>query len=257
MLYKALQSFILNNVFFRLMKNKFMYLIIIGIVLIFFIPFCSSAKIEGTLYDLALDPVDKGIVVVGSEPEQRLVAINGTFVFELKPGSYTIQGNAVINNDVWVAEEKIVIGDEGNYVFDLILEPVFDEGEISFDDESDLDLIDDVDYNVFVLGVGLLIIFIIVFLLVLFHVKNSKKDKKNITSNQENEEPREISYDQDEIKNKVIQVIKDAGGRITQKELRNKFSYSEAKVSLVLAELESEGRVSKIKKGRGNILVLK
>ena len=55
----------------------------------------------------------------------------------------------------------------------------------------------------------------------------------------------------------VLQVMKEQGGRITQKELRKYFPLSEAKVSLLLTELEAKGKIEKIKKGRGNIILLK
>jgi len=53
-------------------------------------------------------------------------------------------------------------------------------------------------------------------------------------------------------------VIKNYGGRITQKELREKLpQHGEAKVSLMVDELEDMGIVKKFRKGRGNILVLR
>jgi len=42
--------------------------------------------------------------------------------------------------------------------------------------------------------------------------------------------------------------------RLTQKELRKKLPWSEAKVSLIVADLEERGLIKKLKKGRGNIL---
>lgn len=57
--------------------------------------------------------------------------------------------------------------------------------------------------------------------------------------------------------NKVVEVLKAQGGRVTQKELRKAFPLSEGKVSLMITELEHKGVVEKIKKGRGNILILK
>ena len=55
----------------------------------------------------------------------------------------------------------------------------------------------------------------------------------------------------------VIDIIKADGGKITQRDLRRKLSYSEAKVSLMVSDLENRGIIEKIKKGRGNIIVLK
>ena len=54
-----------------------------------------------------------------------------------------------------------------------------------------------------------------------------------------------------------VEKIREAGGRINQLELRQQLPYSEAKVSLMLADLESRGLIRKIKKGRGNIIILK
>nr|QNO47478.1 hypothetical protein MJFALNKJ_00011 [Methanosarcinales archaeon ANME-2c ERB4] len=55
----------------------------------------------------------------------------------------------------------------------------------------------------------------------------------------------------------VLLVIRDGGGRITQKELRARLKYSEAKVSLMITDLEDRGVVKKVKKGRGNVIILK
>lgn len=54
----------------------------------------------------------------------------------------------------------------------------------------------------------------------------------------------------------LLKVISAMGGRTTQTELRKKLSYSEAKISLMLTDLESRGLIKKIKKGRGNIIIL-
>lgn len=52
-------------------------------------------------------------------------------------------------------------------------------------------------------------------------------------------------------------IISDHGGRIAQAELRKELPYSEAKVTLMLADLEDRGYIRKIKKGRGNIIIQK
>ena len=61
---------------------------------------------------------------------------------------------------------------------------------------------------------------------------------------------------EDEDLSKVLEVIKKNDGRITQKEIRKQLSLSEAKISLVISQLESEKKIKKIKKGRGNIIIL-
>ncbi|WP_445475603.1 helix-turn-helix transcriptional regulator [Methanococcoides methylutens] len=54
----------------------------------------------------------------------------------------------------------------------------------------------------------------------------------------------------------VPDIIGSNGGRINQKDLRSKLSYSEAKVSLIVSDLENRGLVEKFKKGRGNIIII-
>ena len=56
---------------------------------------------------------------------------------------------------------------------------------------------------------------------------------------------------------KVIKILKEEGGRATQKVIRKEIPLSEAKISLMIAELEHKGVIEKIKKGRGNIIILK
>ena len=52
----------------------------------------------------------------------------------------------------------------------------------------------------------------------------------------------------------IIDIINANDGRITQKDLRSKLKYSEAKVSLMVSDLEQRGVIEKFKKGRGNII---
>jgi uncharacterized membrane protein len=67
----------------------------------------------------------------------------------------------------------------------------------------------------------------------------------------------------EELKNKKLpddlqelyEAIMNSGGRVTQKDLRKKFTCSEAKVSLMLADLEDRGLIKKIKRGRANIII--
>ena len=56
----------------------------------------------------------------------------------------------------------------------------------------------------------------------------------------------------DDIK-KAVEFVKSSGGRTTQKELRKQFNFSEAKTSLIIADMEARSLLKKIKKGRGNV----
>ncbi len=55
----------------------------------------------------------------------------------------------------------------------------------------------------------------------------------------------------------IIDILESLGGRMTQKDLRARLNCSEAKVSLMITDLEDRGLVHKVKKGRGNIILLR
>jgi uncharacterized membrane protein len=54
----------------------------------------------------------------------------------------------------------------------------------------------------------------------------------------------------------VLSIIREHEGRITQKDLRLRLNCSEAKASLMITDLEDRGLVKKVKKGRGNVIIL-
>ena len=123
-------------------------------------------------------------------------------------------------------EEKIAIIDEnGNYILDLFLLP-----ETEAKPESKFNWL-------------LVLIPALLILLIIFYFKRKKPKTKEVNENESSD--------------RIIKIIKDAGGRITQKDLRKHFPLSEAKVSLMITELEAKGKLEKIKKGRGNIIILK
>ncbi|MFW5987154.1 MAG: helix-turn-helix transcriptional regulator, partial [Methanohalophilus sp.] len=80
-------------------------------------------------------------------------------------------------------------------------------------------------------------------------------DEKVHTARPEEETKKESELPAD--LKEILAIIQKAGGRITQKDLRQKLNCSEAKASLMIADLQRRGLIDKFKKGRGNILVLK
>mgnify|MGYP000167908787 CR=1 FL=1 len=56
---------------------------------------------------------------------------------------------------------------------------------------------------------------------------------------------------------KIVNFIYKQGKRTTQKEIRKHFPFSEAKISLMLTELEHKGLIEKFKKGKSNVIKLK
>jgi uncharacterized membrane protein len=85
-----------------------------------------------------------------------------------------------------------------------------------------------------------------------------KKKRRENEESKEKEEKMDAEENEANHLEKTIEIIKKHDGRITQKELRKEMMYlSEAKISLILTELEHKGQIEKIKKGRGNVIVLK
>ena len=131
--------------------------------------------------------------------------------------------------------ENITVKDDGNYVLDLILFPSLDEDEL----EYDIDIID--PFPETRANIQLLILFLVIAFIVFYIIRKVNfKAKKEDTDLE-----------------KIIKIIKQEGGRATQKHIRKQIPLSEAKISLMIDELEHKGVIEKIKKGRGNIIILK
>ncbi len=214
------------------------------LVLLSLIQSCYAAKLHGNVYDISLEKVSDVVLEVNSSPTQRVISKQGSYEFELGIGSYRITAKQVKNNmTLATAEEEISIVNDGNYVLDLFLFPSFEEEE-SLLNETDISIDDEYfkTTNYLLIIVILLLIFLIGTLLFFYF-----KSKKN---------PPLVIEGTDDLQ-KVINIIKSQGGRTTQKEIRKQMPLSEAKISLIITELEAKGIVEKIKKGRGNIIILK
>ncbi len=91
-----------------------------------------------------------------------------------------------------------------------------------------------------------------------FISKNSTSHiKSDVESDSSSVSKSEIdSYRDDEHVKAIIDCIKKEDGRTTQKIIRKEVPLSEAKISLVLTELEHRGVIKKYKTGRSNVVVL-
>lgn len=211
------------------MKTVFVWVVVL---LIFSFSVCA-ATISGIVYDEKLDKTD-AIVEINTIPKQTKVAKDGEYSFQVPTGNYLINAKFMGSS----VEEKIIITEEGNYIIDLILFPDLEdipEIEENIGDE----ITDQPSYlNIVFMVVGALLIFIFVFY-ILFRRKKSL-----------------VLEIDDDLEN-LMKIIKKQGGRTTQKEIRKEIPLSEAKISLMIAELEHKGIIEKIKKGRGNIIKIK
>ncbi len=203
--------------------------------ILIFAHIATAATIQGTIYDLEFNPVKNSVIEIDTIPEQTIITTDGTYSISLAPGEYEIRiqhfEDSVLIEGL---EESITIKDEGAYILDFILFPTIDEEIPEGEDTNTIPT----KINAFpwiLVGVLALILLFILY----------KKTKK----------PKKVVEIEDDLQN-MINIIKENEGRITQKELRKKINASEAKISLMISDLESKGTIRKIKKGRGNIIIL-
>lgn len=232
-----------------------MKLIVYLMVLLCFIGIVSAATIHGVIYDISLDKAEDVVVEVDTEPKQQFISKDGTYSFNVPAGEYTIEAKYYLDGLLESsATEDISVKSDGDFVLDLILFPVIDSELIEEADDISID--DDYfeerkDYSLIILfGVVIIVLLLLVYLLKMKKLVKKEGEKEQKIKDFELRGKEEDYYD------KVLAIIKESK-RITQKEIRKQIPLSEAKISLIIAELEHKGLIEKIKKGRGNILILK
>ena len=211
--------------------------------------FVNAATIYGTVYDLSLKKVSNARVEISTTPKQFYVAQNGTYSFNVPNGKYTIKAQLMQKNTVTASvQENITISQDGNYVLDLILFPDIDEGI----EDPGIDVNEDIAGETnkeWVLLIGFLVLLVSGIIAGVVYYSRTRRH--------ENPKSGEKMDDNDDEMEQIIKIIKKEGGRATQKDIRKEIPLSEAKISLMIAELEHKGIIEKIKKGRGNIIILK
>ena len=220
---------------------------------IFLISFVNAATIQGTIYDLSLKRLNNVRVEINTSPKQFLVAQNGTYSFNVPNGFYTIKAQLIQKNTIIESvQENLSIKQPGDYVLDLILFPDIEEGVEEIDIDVSKDVVEESkDDNI--LLIGFIVLFVSGILLIIVYYKRTRNQE--IVKQEETEIKEKEEYEED--LQQIIKIIKQEGGRATQKDIRKQIPFSEAKISLMISELEHKGFVEKIKKGRGNIIILK
>lgn len=221
-----------------------------------------AATLTGTVYDLSLEPVYDAVVEIDTKPAQRIVSRDGTYRFDVPLGTYGLVATVTEDGIIMMGtREEVAVEGVGDYTFDLFLYEDFSEEDELLDMEAldvDEDLFDGKApaYVIFIFAFGVALVAGAVLYLLLRSKKGHAVGGGESTAGAQRQPIREEGTLAD-AKEEIVAVLKANDGRMTQKELRRKLVHSEAKVSIVLAELEEEGRIKKIKKGRGNILILK
>lgn len=212
----------------------------------------SGLRLTGQLYELGaeanLQPVGEAVVVEafdGSNLAGRTVASRGAYTLELGPGDYRIVARSP-DGDVR-ASENITLRADGR--LDLILLPELDLPELELGKEllENLTLppvprAEAPPWPWVAAGAGSVLAMVGVLLLL------RRRSRAPAGKPSADGLPDDLRA--------MVRVLREEGGRTTQKELRRRLSYSEAKVSLMVADLENRGLVRKFKVGRGNVVVL-
>lgn len=214
----------------------------------------SAANIHGNIYDFSLNKIGNVIVEIDTIPKQFYVSKNGTYSFAVPIGFYEVKAQHYDRGLlISSTSENMTVKDGGDYILDLVLFPIIDEEELLEDEIK-------ISKGNFYSGYFIFPVVILIILAVFLYFYNKKKIvKKEAAKKGEEDEKKVVEpdfYGQD-ISEKILGIIKEEGGRTTQKEIRKKIPLSEAKISLIITELETKDKIQKIKKGRGNIVILR
>ncbi|WP_292350968.1 hypothetical protein [Methanomethylovorans sp. PtaU1.Bin093] len=257
-------------------KTRAYHLLVLIFLCSFFLPLTEAAEVatvHGAVYDWeTFKLLENTIVEVNSTPPQSQVAKYGLYSFDLPMGIYILKASYYEKGElVSYREETLNITDEGDYLLDMLLLPAYPESNLNDSDLPEIpalveeeNLLQDNNSSkstIFLIVAGSLLIAGAIVFLVLKKKQSSQNAYLETSlyeaeySGSENTTDDGVSLPQD--LQQVVALIKANGGRITQRDLRSKLSYSEAKVSLMVSDLENRGIIEKFKKGRGNVIVLK
>lgn len=225
-------------------------------------PGMYAATLKGSIYNAHLEPEVDVLVEINSSPSQRLLSKDGNYQFELPLGPYTLTAR---KGEI-TTTEIISLTKEGLFVVDVFLFPdlndendLWQETELDVANETILDTSSDWIYGSF--GIVILLLLLVIFL---YKSKYSplrryvgRVEKKVEVTVDESIAQTIIPHPESGYLREAITIIAKHDGRITQKELRQEMpQLSEAKISLIITELEHEGKLKKIKQGRGNVIIL-
>jgi uncharacterized membrane protein len=228
----------------------------------------DMATVHGVIYEWdTFEPLENVIVEVNSTPPQSMLARYGLYSFNLVPGNYVISASYYLNNTlVRYTQEEITISDSGDYVIDIILLPAYSDTGMNGTEFAELDELADLAENdeensSFSYGTNSLLVLTVLAIgtgayLLARRRKGYTREEGDIPTDEASfSVSDEYAAMPDDLR-EMVGIISRHGGRITQKDLRGALKHSEAKVSLMVSDLENRGIIQKFKKGRGNVIVI-
>lgn len=230
---------------------------LIIVIILIFSTSGYAATITGTVYNQQLEEEKDVLIEVNSLPIQKYLSKDGDYQFNLPIGTYTITAR----KGSITSSENIAIAQEGIFVVDLFLLPNFADEDDLWADTNDEIIEDDLieQNNLWIYGM-IIILAVFFFLNYKYKLLNKIMPQKPypIPKPEEPLPEAKTTTESSPYLMNMIEILKKNEGRMTQKELRKEMVHlSEAKISLIITELEHKGKVKRIKQGRGNIIILK
>lgn len=226
--------------------------IIISTIILILSQSVNSTTIHGNVYDYSLELSLNAIIKVNTTPEQTFITKEGTYSFDLPLGTYLITASMDSIIGKYYVEQIVNVIGEGDFIIDLIMFPDISDQEnldsprINLDDTIGEKSTISLYFQMIILS--LVIVGAIIIVIIINQLKQLKKNPNTSHSN--------IIDMKDNLPEQIISHLKANGGRMYQKDIRKLFPFSEAKISLVLLEMEHNNLIKKIKKGKGNIIIL-
>lgn len=190
----------------------------------------QAAYVYGDIYQPNLERMNRTVVRVDGPFSYQLVTDKANYSIFLPEGDYTLSAMVLdaSGNTAFHTEEIIKVGTNDQRV-DLVLKPVINLNFILF------------------CAFGLLLVFAISKFMIF-------QNKKQTTEPTQPVQVQTSKTKLDGDAKSVLTALDSFEGRANQKDLKEATHFSDAKLSLILTELEQTGYVKRFKKGRGNII---
>jgi len=206
----------------------------------------TSAVMKGSFYNFNnFERINNVIMEINTSPKMRIVITNGYYYLNLSSGCYNLTAYTFMDDIKYESSEVLCVKNGDKVDYDFILMP--SENRLAKDISSPLESFEiayEGSENKYHLSLWTAIFIFIVLVTPLVSISyvylHGRVKRKKILKD-------------DEYMNMLIELLKQER-RITQKEINKRIPLSEAKISLMLSELEELGMIKKIKKGRSNII---
>lgn len=198
----------------------------------------SAAILHGVIYDTKLNKLNDVVVEVNSTSPQMFVSKEGQYSFVLDPGVYKITAKYKVTGFNYLyTEQNLTISKDTIIKNDLLLKPA---RKVEMPAGAVTGVGGQINYSLIISVAAVLLLISLGFTIYKLRSSNIPGEKQEFDSHTNN----------------LLKVIREDGGRTTQKDIRKNIPLSEAKISLMITELENKGILKRIKKGRGNVIIL-